>query len=321
MSEVVVDASQGSAEEQAATEPLTTEIVVQLPPTRRRRRAPLIVAVLLAVGLVAALAAGGWLWWQLNAANERIEKQQDQIKEQGDLIDQKEVFGAAMIRLHDSASTLAGLPFTSMVPWDDYDALAARGWAHRWHLRALEFDAGDVSRTADELDALQVSAQTEAASNGTGSAWETTIDQLGQGYVSTVLEDADAFCEEEVLACVSMDEPYTVHVDAASSAEPHMTDWLRTGVAYHEFAHVLQATNPQLTEPTLTVFGGDVERMADCYSLTVLPGWSLNHRVDISRYRYWEVEVGYGYTCNEPERQAIRDWVAQLTVVARPISQ
>lgn len=286
-------------------------------PARRRRR--ILLPLLLGVGLVLALAAGGWLYWQLTQANAQIEQQQRELEEQRELIEQKEVFGAAMLRVTDNVAALDGLPFASLVPWDRVDGLADRGWRHRWVAKSLQYDIDDAERAADELEKLRTAAALEASVNTTGSAWEATLDQLGAGYVTTKMDDADAVCQEDVLACVGWDDPYVVHVDAADSGVEHMTDWIRSGVAYHEFAHVLQATNPEPTADTVAVFGGDLERMADCYSLTVLPGWTLEHKVWINSWSWWDVEVGYGYTCNESERQAIRDWVAKLGVVARQL--
>ena len=100
-----------------------------------------------------------------------------------------------------------------------------------------------------------------------------------------------------------------------------MTDWLRTGIAYHEFAHVLQFTNPGPTDTALESFDGDTETMADCFALTYLDGWTLDHTIWINRYRYWEVSIGYGYTCNETQRQVVRDWYGQLGFQSRPITQ
>ena len=128
-------------------------------------------------------------------------------------------------------------------------------------------------------------------------------------------------CEDDVLACVMSDVPQTVHVDATDLAEPYMTAWLQTGVAYHELAHVLQLTNPEPTDAAREAFGGDDETMADCYALTYLEGWTLDHRVWINRYEYWDVNIGYGHTCDETQRQAIRTWVAELGVDIHPVSQ
>ena len=104
--------------------------------------------------------------------------------------------------------------------------------------------------------------------------------------------DPDAtFCGDQAMACVRSDDPFVVHVVAAQRRQPQNSDWIRTGVTYHEFAHVLQYTNPVQTDATLPVFGGDVERMADCYALTMLDGWTLDHRTWVNAYEYWEVSV------------------------------
>ena len=36
---------------------------------------------------------------------------------------------------------------------------------------------------------------------------------------------------------------------------------------------------------------------------------------------YWEVSVGYGYTCDESQRQVIRNWNDSLGVQVQPITQ
>jgi hypothetical protein len=61
--------------------------------------------------------------------------------------------------------------------------------------------------------------------------------------------------------------------------------------------------------------------MADCYVFAYLPGWTLDHTVWVSDFMYWEVSVGYGYTCNEEQRQVIRGWVDSLPLQVEPISQ
>ena len=124
-----------------------------------------------------------------------------------------------------------------------------------------------------------------------------------------------------MLACVVSSDPYTVHFDAADTTLPYMNDWLRTGLAYHEFAHSLQMTNPGPTAVALEAFGGDSETMADCFALTYLDGWTLDHKIYVSSFEYWQVSIGYGYTCNDTQKQAIRDWYGQLGYQPAPISQ
>ncbi|MFS0733540.1 hypothetical protein ABC304_16270 [Microbacterium sp. 1P10UB] len=269
--------------------------------------------------LLGATAAGTWLFLQLTEArqqiddrNDRIDEQDDQIEEQQEQLDKKEEFGAAMAGLQSTIAPLAGLPFAQLVPWSDYDLLAARAWSQRRDIAAMDRIISDVEGATAELADMQEAARAQAADNASGSAWEATLDQLGGGWVATSIDDVSVSCEGDVLACVNGSDPYVVHIDAASASDEAMTDWIRTGVAYHEFAHVLQFLNPDATAAAEVAFGGDWETMADCYALTVLPGWSLDHNVPINEYEYWEISVGYGYTCDESQRQTIRDWTAQL---------
>ena len=80
-------------------------------------------------------------------------------------------------------------------------------------------------------------------------------------------------------------------------------------------------TNPEQTELALEAFSGDDETMADCYALTYLDGWTLEHKVWITSYSWWDVNVGYGYTCDDTQRQAIVTWYDSLGFTAAPISQ
>lgn len=286
----------------------------------RSRRTPLVITVVLGVLLLGALAIGGWLYLQLDEAHgqirnqqEQLDEQDQQLEEQKEIIDQKETFSAAMVRLQDTMQGVDGLPFATLAEDDRFEELATQGWAHRWHVNAVKTDTRAVEEITTKLDEVVTAARAEAAANSTGTAWEAALDQLGRGYVSMVMDPDATFCgDDQAMACVRSDDPFVVHVVAPSDAEPQNSDWIRTGVAYHEFAHVLQYTNPVQTDATLPVFGGDVERMADCYALTMLDGWTLDHRSWVNAYEYWDVSIGYGYTCNDSERQAIRDWHAQL---------
>lgn len=277
--------------------------------------------MLLGLALAAAVTAFAFYFIKLDEANTRIDEQDRLIEEQEELIEQKEVFGAAMTALVETARKFDGVLVDSVVPFDRYQLYAVQGWIHRWKLDSLQADVERVEDATEELETLLTAANTEATTNTTGTTYESVIDQLSAGFATTHLDDADTLCESDVLACVMSDEPLKVHFDAADSALPYMTDTLRTGIAYHEFAHVLQMTNPEPTETALLAFGDDGETMADCFALTYLPGWKLDHRIWVSSYEYWDVSIGYGHTCDETQRQAIRDWYGQLGFHAEPISQ
>ncbi|GAA2444695.1 hypothetical protein [Agromyces soli] len=287
----------------------------------RRRRWPIVVISILGVLLLGAGAVAGWLYVQLGDASDRIVEQNQELEEQRELIEKKEVFGAAMTRLHEGVVPLEGLPFTALADWERYQSIATSGWFHRWDADALDTDIARAEQAAEQLESLHAAAAAEAATNASGSAWEATLDRLGRGYVTTRIERGDTPCGAEALACVSSNEPTIVRVSAGQDAAESMTDWLRTGVAYHEFAHTLQNLNPEAGEAAAQAFGGDYETMADCYSLTFLDGWTLDHEIWTSDTTYWEVSIGYGYTCTESQRQVIRDWNAQLPVVIQPITQ
>ena len=294
------------------------ESIAALP---RRSCKTLIVIVLLAVTLAAAIATLVFYLVQLGQANDLIAEQKKQIEEQSDLLDKKETFGAAMGELLKTAQSFDGVLMASLVPTDEYERYARQAWVHRWNSNAIDRDIDHVETATGELEDLLASATTQSTTNLTGTVYETVTDRLGGGFVSSTLEDADTLCGADVLGCVSSDDPYIVHFDAEDHALPYMNDALRTGVAYHEFAHVLQFTNPQPTKTALDAFGGDPETMADCYALTYLPGWKLHHRVWVNSYQYYEVDIGYGYTCDEAQRQTVRDWHDQLGYTTGPISQ
>jgi hypothetical protein len=297
------------------------EPVASTPPVPKRSRVKLVVIILLSVLLAAAISVLVVAFLQLKAANARIQQQQQQIRQQQNLIDEKQTFGAAMQKLMETAHKFDGVPMAAIVPIDGYQAIATREWVERESASSVGHETETVKKAQARLDALLKDAATQAATNTTGTAFETTIDQLGQGFVSSSIDDVHGMCSAEALACVDFSDPYTVHFDVSDNSLPWMTDFVRTGVAYHEFAHVLQATNPTLTATALQSFGGDRETMADCFALTYVPGWTLDQQIYVSSYEYYDVSIGYGYTCNADQMQVIRDWYQKVGVHARAISQ
>jgi len=280
------------------------------------------VVVLLLLALIGAVVAIVIYLGDIDEAEARIERQQQQIEEQQELIEKKETFGAAMTGLVETTAKFNGVLMSDVIPFESYELLAVRGWAHRWQSDKLDTDIAEIGTAVTALEAQLAAASIQSTTNTTGTTYEAITDKLGGGYVASIVDNAaDALCEGDVLACVFSDDPYTVHFDAGDASQPYMKDWQRTGVAYHEFAHVLQMTNPVPTGAALGSFGSDSETMADCFALTYLPGWTLDHRVFINRYEYWDVSIGYGYTCNEAQKQVVRDWYSQLGFQSRPITQ
>jgi len=276
---------------------------------------------ILSATLVLSLGAVAFQVVSLLQAAALIEQQQQEIEQQQELIEKKESFGAAMRALLETARALDGVPMETLIPTNQYQAIANRAWTQRWTADAVDREITAAQTAAAELETLIATAETERTTNASGTAYEAIIDELGRGFVSSALTDADSLCQTDVLACVISDNPFVVHFDNADNGQPYMTDWLRTGIAYHEFAHVLQMTNPEATEAALAAFGGDHEAHADCFALTFLDGWTLDHTIWVSSVQYWEVSIGYGYTCTPDQQQTVRDWYQQLGIVPATLSQ
>ena len=276
--------------------------------------------MLLSVALLAALGGGFHLYTELERANESIERQNEDLRQQRELIDKKETFGEAMSELMGVVAQYSGVRVGELVDLDHYQTLADSAYLNRWQGDRLDIATDRVRQATTELEEQLAAAAAEAAGNASGTAYEAVLDQLGHGFVTSRLTGRDG-CNVEAMACVWGGDPTLVTFVDPEISPAHITDWIITGIAYHEFAHVLQFTHPEPTAVAADAFGGDWETMADCFALTYLDGWSLEHTVWINSFQYWEVEVGYGYTCSEDQRQVIREWYEQLAFQPRPVSQ
>jgi len=297
--------------------------------TKSRRRHPalpwiIVLAALLVVaggGLILLLVQLGQANSALDDANDQIDQQQDQIQQQNDMLNQKESFGAAMGDLMQVVAQFDGAPTATVVPIDDYQDAADQAWAQRRDPDAVAELTAEIQQDTTDLQAVLDTAVAQRATNASGTVGEGVIDQLGDGFATTVYDDAKALCGvDDAIGCVSSDEPTTVHLDAAGFGEVYTDDWGRTLVAEHEFAHVLQFTNPDPTETALDAFDGDVETMADCYALTLSNSWTLTRKVTVGNWIY-TVDYGYGYVCNASQRDVIRQWISDIGFHYAPITQ
>lgn len=268
----------------------------------------------LTIIVIALLAAIAFLAQQVLAAHETIDEQQR-------IIDEKQVFGAEMHELMSQAAQFDGIPMASLVPIDVFEALARQAWSDRNHAEAWTAHTTVAREYVADLRAKSEAMHAQRAENSSGTTAEAIIDDLGAGLVSTVFDDASATCQQDAAGCVISTDPTTIHLDAEAYFSGPNDEWTHSMLAYHEFAHVLQFTNPVPTESALAAFGNDHEFMADCYALTMTDSWSLEHRIEIADNWYWSVSTGYGRVCDAAQRDVIRSWLGEVGFRYRPISQ
>lgn len=184
----------------------------------------------------------------------RLDEANTVIDHQNDLIDEKQKFSAAMGTLLSTAEGFEGVRVGALVPQDSFDLLAARAWNDRRELSGMAQVTADVNATTADLEKVLADARAQAAKNSSHSKYESVLDKLGAGFVTTAIDNADKLCQADVLGCVTSEDPYTVHIDKSDTKLPFMTDFIRTGLTYHEFAHVLQYTHPEETDVALDAF-------------------------------------------------------------------
>ena len=287
--------------------------------TPRSRRAPLVFAVVLGVLLLGALAIGGWLYLLLDEAHgqirnqhEQLDEQDQQLEEQKEIIDQKETFSAAMVRLQDTMQGVDGLPFATLAEDDRFQELATRGWIHRWHVNAVKTDTKAAEEIIAKLDEVVIGCAGRSrneqhrhrlGSNPRPARSRVRIDGDGSGR-DLLRRPGDGL--RTFRRPVRRSRRRAQRRRAAElRLDPH-----RSGLPRVRARAAVHQPHPDRRDPPRVRRRS--RRMADCYALTMLDGWTLDHRVWVNAYEYWEVSVGYGYTCNDSERQAIRDWNAQL---------
>ena len=150
--------------------------------------------------------------------------------------------------------------------------------------------------------------------NSSGSLSEELVDGAGDGFID-VRWDAASVCGASdrdgwrTTGCVLRGDSLTIHLLAESE---YSSEWELRMMVVHELAHVYQRADAarfmdgsrdyeRLLDQGL--FQGSSEKMADCYALTYHDEWTLETE------DYW---IGYGYVCDESEREAIRAWAADL---------
>lgn len=226
---------------------------------------------------------------------------------------QMEVYEAERTRYYELLAVLDGnpvAPLVSQLPFMqrvEQDAAVAN---------PSEIVARSVAERARDLRAdleAQVVAAEARRTNVSGTLTEQLVDEAGDGFIDVrwdaATECGDAEEGKVNTGCVFGGDPLTIHLQAESEVSG---DWERRMVVAHELAHVYQHADASRfddgkgdTDRLIAqgLFQGSDEHMADCYALTYYGEWSLQNG---------RTTLGYGYVCNESERQAIREWAAGI---------
>lgn len=223
-------------------------------------------------------------------------------------------FAAERQKYYALAAELDGNPVASLVTESrGFQLLEQRAEAPR----LTEAAAADLAQKAKERrERLQkrIDEAETRRGNASGSITEGLVDAAGQGFID-IRWDAATACAvsghegRTTAGCVSED-PLAVHILPEKQL---FGDWGARMVVLHELTHLYQRadsdargireTSESLKLVEQGLFQGSSEKMADCYALTYLNGWTLSNELGT---------VGYGYVCNAEERQAIRRWAADI---------
>lgn len=217
-------------------------------------------------------------------------------------------------KFHSLAAQLEGNPVAPLVTEfsksQRLDTRIAEGASNRFQAESLAKDATEMRESLE-----QRFADAEARrGNASGTVSEALVDEAGDGFIDIVWDAATACRVSEnegrtTAGCTSHD-PLGVHILPESQL---FGDWGVRITTLHELAHLYQ--NADLEQRMLEdrsaamtlmeqgLFEGSGEKMSDCYALTYTGGWTLENEQGSS---------GYGYVCDESERQAIREWAALI---------
>lgn len=215
---------------------------------------------------------------------------------------------------HELAAQLEGNPVgplvTEFTKSQRLDRRIAEGAINR-------FQAEDLAQEAVEMrEALEqrIADAAERRGNASGTISEALVDEAGADFID-IAWDAATECatsdKESVrtAGCTSVD-PLGVHILPENEL---FGEWGVRLTTLHELAHLYQNADGEASEWTDSsatsglkargYFEGNGEKLADCYALTYTGGWTLENE---------QGSIGYGYVCNESERQAIREWAAHI---------
>jgi len=269
----------------------------------------LVVVIVIVAGLGAALSSGGG-----QPPSSQGAPADPALEQQLVLLEQE---FAAIDALR---AQLAGNPVEPLVAWFE--------WYDRQVVAMSEPDVSEFSvrSLVSQLIPFREDLQQRIAdaevrrSNASGTLSEALVDAAGNGFIDIQWDAATACTADDredwrTIGCVKKGDSLTVHL---LPEQDFANEWALRMTVMHELAHVYQRADVArfrdgdgVYEDLIAqgLFQGNEEAMADCYALTYYGEWTLTTG---------DYSIGYGYVCDETERQAIRDWAADVGAPSSP---
>lgn len=295
----------------------------QLNHTSQAAKKPVVLIIIMAV-LFFALAGVGVYAVTLNtqvaeakrqAEQEFREKQVIELEKETlqEKVDAKEEFSAAMGSLMSELAYFNGAQYAGKIPVTYIDGLVQEAYNSRESPTYVDLVTADVQALTEELKVVRETWESQKG-NSTGNSWEAVLDTLSKGYTVTVMYDYNNnVCSLASSGCVFSANPHVVNlnVDELNQAVNYWGadrgNWWFTGVTYHEYAHVMQFTNWNITEKYIATFGGDHELMADCYTDVYYDGGFSSQ--------------SYNRGCSDEQKGAVQAWFNEITFVTPTFTQ
>lgn len=284
--------------------------------------------------LVLTLVAAGVLVWfgmkiaELENEVDNLEQNRTELEQHIDeldeIIDNKETFGALTRDLFEELKLIEGMQIVEKIPVDTYEHLIQYAYEDRRDTLFMQYHIEDMEWELQSIQEMTASFAAEQASNATGFVGETYLDRVSKGYASSSLYRSSAdpsMCNGPAGACVYGNNHTVVHFNMDSYddmkrwyGQNRANGWVQT-VAYHEFAHVMQYANRDITKKYEQYFEGaryngkaldPWEWMADCYAANYVS-------------RAWE--DGYGNACSASQLQQAKRWENEVTFTVPVITQ
>lgn len=217
-------------------------------------------------------------------------------------------------RYYELAAQLEGNPVAPLVlqlgKSDRLDARIAEGTTNPFQ---VEDFVEEATALREALETRVLDAESRRG-NASGTISEEIVDAAGDGFIN-ITWDASTQCStsqsegRKTAGCTSGD-PLSVHILPENELFGEIGVRITT---LHELAHLYQNAEVEMYQAQgqskimdlkdQGYFEGSGEKLADCYALTYTNTWTLS---------YEQGSIGYGYVCNEAERQAIREWAREI---------